>query len=910
MAEALAIVASVVQLVQLSGQLLAGGYGFLSRVSNAPAEIRYLLTETAAVNSLLSQLEILSNSKINPAHENALQSLKRLGVFHDCGTTLEFIRKALAKCEKGHGKDVTNLTRRLLWPFKEKETKDAFARLYRLRELLTTALQANTRAALQRIEENQQCIINEVEFLSDNARTQISREETQTIMSWLRLPPADAAQVSLDTALSLRTTGTGAWFLESKTFEDWHMSNAGAIWIVGFPGSGKTLLCSSIIERVRVACTSPTTVVLFFFCDRRDSSKQTKESLLINVTRQILDTSPKCLQKAKELYEEKQKRSSGRTFNSSEYLPLIDSCLRDFREVFLILDALDEASEPLEIAEILSHMYELGYQHGVSVKLLLTSRFDVQLEKLLGSIISSRVSLVDTTLPDIEYYVKVEMQERLREGILKVRDKELIPFIQSRVSNEAGTILQAKMRLDYLSTARNDKSLKGMLETLPSGLESTYETILCSLASRYPQRTDDIKVLLRCLVAATSPLSATQLSEIIAMEPRKRRLDRDAVNTDSFDTLEVIAPLVTIDRDKIIDGIQLSHYTVKEYLCSKAILQGNAKNFYVDPRQANAWLSAICLQYLSFFIFDLPVERDATSRELEAPSQYELLPYAALNWFTHMHNARGFPRTEDYYQPYLNWFMNGANCYDRWQRVFINSYPRPRARCLSRICFAIDAGLDELFDYLYPNLQDINCCHIGNHACLHVAAAANQVIISQKLLDLGAIVDLKTPDRGLTPLHFAAENGCQETFNLLINHGADPHARSRSETTPFYRAARGGSIYILTRLREWGSDVNAQTWDAWTPLLEAVEHGHEDVVDLLLQWGADPLMRSSQGYTPLSLARLLPYHAITKRLEQAVSQHLGVSEERSLTIREKNCSHGGLLEDDVDLEGPNSWKPN
>jgi hypothetical protein len=36
--------------------LLAGGYSFLSKVARAPGEIRSLLTETAAVNSLLAQL--------------------------------------------------------------------------------------------------------------------------------------------------------------------------------------------------------------------------------------------------------------------------------------------------------------------------------------------------------------------------------------------------------------------------------------------------------------------------------------------------------------------------------------------------------------------------------------------------------------------------------------------------------------------------------------------------------------------------------------------------------------------------------------------------------------------------------------------------------------------------------------
>jgi len=43
MAEAIGTIASVAQLVHLSGTILAGGYGFLSTVARAPSEIRSLL---------------------------------------------------------------------------------------------------------------------------------------------------------------------------------------------------------------------------------------------------------------------------------------------------------------------------------------------------------------------------------------------------------------------------------------------------------------------------------------------------------------------------------------------------------------------------------------------------------------------------------------------------------------------------------------------------------------------------------------------------------------------------------------------------------------------------------------------------------------------------------------------------
>jgi hypothetical protein len=133
MAEIIGAVASVAQLVQFSGALLAGGYGFLSKVARAPLEIRSLLTETAAMNSLLGQTQVVAESPIDPVSQDALKSL-------ECRTLLEFIEKALVRCQQEADKDLQNMVKRLKWPFKEKETKDALERLHRLRGVLANAV--------------------------------------------------------------------------------------------------------------------------------------------------------------------------------------------------------------------------------------------------------------------------------------------------------------------------------------------------------------------------------------------------------------------------------------------------------------------------------------------------------------------------------------------------------------------------------------------------------------------------------------------------------------------------------------------------------------------------------------------------------------------------------------------------
>lgn len=248
MAEVVGVIASVAQLVHLSGTLLAGGYGFLSKVARAPSEIRSLLTETAAINSLLGQIQVIADSSSQPAPDDALLALEKLEVFQECQTTLKSIQKALATCEQMHRKDVKNFGRRLIWPFKEKETKEALQRLHHLRGLLANAVEANSASTIRRIETTQGLMLSELTFLSNQTRTSMNLEEINTVVSWVCPLPSDGAKVSLENALNLRFAGTGDWFLGSSTFEDWIRSDHGNIWITGLPGSGKTLLCASTLR--------------------------------------------------------------------------------------------------------------------------------------------------------------------------------------------------------------------------------------------------------------------------------------------------------------------------------------------------------------------------------------------------------------------------------------------------------------------------------------------------------------------------------------------------------------------------------------------------------------------------------------------------------------------------------------
>jgi hypothetical protein len=439
-------------------------------------------------------------------------------------------------------------------------------------------------------------------------------------------------------------------------------------------------------------------------------------------------------------------------------------------------------------------------------------------------------------------------------------------------------MLHARLQLDYLATAKNDRDLKAMINSLPDGLEHTYQTLLSNMAALNPERIAEMKLLLKCLVIASPTLTAANLAEVLAMQPGKRHLDFDTVATDPYDALEVIAPLVILTSSRRNHGIvKLSHFSLDEFLLSPRILQGPASQFHVSYEEGNAWLASICLQYLTFDVFN--ASKHNISLCFSPPlEEYSFRRYAALNWFRHFTVGQNVPGFKEQCQPYLDRLFDdedGSPCYKGWQEVFRQGYPYHEYHRYSPICFAISQGFDELVDDLLPQLMDINQQFPDGYTCLTMAAKWNRSAIVRKLLDLGANIEIPGP-KLCTPLHLAAEFGSQEAFDVLLDAGANPHARSSSGSSPFYRACRGGNVHIVKRLKECHCDFNVYTHDGWTPIMEAAENGHEPIVDLLLKWGADMSMRTDQGWTVLLIAEdgfnLAPNRSVIEKLKKAAPE--------------------------------------
>ncbi|MCA8927016.1 MAG: ankyrin repeat domain-containing protein [Alphaproteobacteria bacterium] len=95
---------------------------------------------------------------------------------------------------------------------------------------------------------------------------------------------------------------------------------------------------------------------------------------------------------------------------------------------------------------------------------------------------------------------------------------------------------------------------------------------------------------------------------------------------------------------------------------------------------------------------------------------------------------------------------------------------------------------------------------------LHVAATVEHPAITRLLLESGAPVGAGLKDGGWTPLHVAVARDHVETMKALLDGGADVNATASADFTPLHVAAWYNRLGAATSvLMQHGADPDAKT---------------------------------------------------------------------------------------------------
>ncbi|CAG5081353.1 Similar to RF_0381: Putative ankyrin repeat protein RF_0381 (Rickettsia felis (strain ATCC VR-1525 / URRWXCal2)) [Cotesia congregata] len=146
----------------------------------------------------------------------------------------------------------------------------------------------------------------------------------------------------------------------------------------------------------------------------------------------------------------------------------------------------------------------------------------------------------------------------------------------------------------------------------------------------------------------------------------------------------------------------------------------------------------------------------------------------------------------------------------------------------------------KLVDQLISEGVSVNFATESGELALHSAINSNNFILAEKLISLGADVNLMRCTDGAfqncTPLHIAVEKSNTEMVKLLLRHNASVNVQ---HVTPVLtKAVRKKSFELVELLINAGADLNPDN-KLGQPLHMAIATNHYNMVQYLIQRGAD-----------------------------------------------------------------------
>lgn len=109
-------------------------------------------------------------------------------------------------------------------------------------------------------------------------------------------------------------------------------------------------------------------------------------------------------------------------------------------------------------------------------------------------------------------------------------------------------------------------------------------------------------------------------------------------------------------------------------------------------------------------------------------------------------------------------------------------------------------------------------------------------------------------DRGSHALVQATLSGDKKTVEMLLNAGADIHAKQHLWGTALDVAARHGDREMVEMLPARDTNLEARGQCYGQALLEAIEMSHEHLVEISLDYGADINAQFPSGDSALVMA--------------------------------------------------------
>jgi hypothetical protein len=210
-----------------------------------------------------------------------------------------------------------------------------------------------------------------------------------SIREWLKAPDAT---INYNEACKKRYGSTGLWLVKGGSFSTWLRKPNSFLWLTGFAGCGKSVLCSTAIQHIfQHRNSDPRIGIAFFFFSFNDESKQDTSAMLralvLQLSSQLNDNDDILLQ----LYN-----TYRNTIPTDQvFVECLHQLIQRFDSTYIILDALDESPRDKHRGDVLRVLSDLRMWSEHGLHLLVTSREEPDIrDVLLGELGASSVEII------------------------------------------------------------------------------------------------------------------------------------------------------------------------------------------------------------------------------------------------------------------------------------------------------------------------------------------------------------------------------------------------------------------------------------------------------------------------------------------------------------------------------------
>lgn len=690
-----------------------------------------------------------------------------------------------------------------------------------------------------------------------------------------------------DNVKETRTPGTGEWLLQHRDYRDWEGKNSSVLfWLQGSPGTGKTYLTSSVIDRIQGALEEDPKDegFAFFYCDRNEAKRAQPLSILQSFVRQLSTTAsnPKLMQ-IQLRNACKTAREKGTSFRSDQCRELILASLNSYDKTILVIDALDECDPALR-DEIIDALNSFLIESRKPVKIFISSRPDPDIKSQLESSPNVGISATDNQ-DDIKKYLDLELDKLAKNAsFLKSVKSSIIDKLLERCQ---GMFQWASLQVHQIVKCKTKASVMKRLDSLPEDLQNAYEEIWMEIeALEEPDRTLSKRAMLWAM-AACKPLTTTEILSAIRIDSNGNMFSLDD-KVDEQGLLSLCNNFLTIDTQ--LDVWRFSHLSVVEFLEAKHSWSLPKANYHA----AGASLSYFINKYESDEIGTGAEPEDSDSRAEEEDSNEpdesddgfgKLHPfniYMRHCWIQHLHGAED---TEDrHLAGLLKTFLGSPEAsslqYQKWFRQIIQDFDQFEGTDqvpdyihsglskkdvfldLSSEKFAIFAmcrlGLEDILsDWWESGDFDVSRANDRGHNLLTIAAAGGSLPICKKLVEKGQDVNCRLDGDGPygSALVAAAAEGRIEVVNYLIKAGADVDmllesgaASNSNALSAAISAEKGEVVKYLVQQAKADVLMHLPCSHMQSALGESAFTQGYEIIKILLDAGADANMTFPHEY--------------------------------------------------------------